>query len=75
MMPFTPCTILKFIRAERIKAVAKREHGEVMRRDREERGHLDKCVACAASIEPLYLQLWNNAMIGVDVYATDRSIL
>jgi hypothetical protein len=69
-IPNTPCPTLKFIRAERMKAVARCEHSEVMRRDHEEREHLDKCIHCAASIEPLYLQLWSNAKIGVDLYVT-----
>jgi hypothetical protein len=69
-MPIDPCPTLKFIRAERMKAVARREHGEVMRREQEEREHLEKCVTCAASIKPLYLGLWSNAKIGIDVYAT-----
>jgi hypothetical protein len=72
-MPINPCYLLRFIRAERMKAVSKSEHGEVMRRDREEREHLEKCVKCATSIEPLYLQLWPGVMLGVDVYAEHGS--
>lgn len=74
-MPENPCYLLRFIRAERMKAVSKSEHGEVMRRDREEREHLEKCLTCAASIQPLYLQLWPGAMLGMNVYTEHRSDL
>lgn len=68
-----PCPTLQFIRDERIKAVVRNEHGEITRREREEREHLEKCVTCAASIEPLYVQLWPSAQIGVDVYIAEWS--
>lgn len=69
-MPIHPCRTLQFIRDERIKAVIKGEHGEVMRRNHEESEHLEKCMECAASIQPLYFELWPNAKIGVDIYVT-----
>jgi hypothetical protein len=69
-MPIEPCATLQFIRDERIKAVIKGEHGEVMRRNREETEHLEKCLTCAASIIPLYQQLWSNAKIGVDIHVS-----
>lgn len=68
-MPHTPCNVLQFIRDARIQAVRRSEHGEVIRREREEREHLDKCAQCAMNIQPLYLELWPDAMLGVDEYA------
>lgn len=61
-----PCPTLEFIRAERIKAWRKNEHAEVMRRIREEDEHIAKCATCAMKTDPLYLQLWPNARIGID---------
>lgn len=66
-IPFSPCAVLQFIRNERRLAVSRMERGEVMRRDHEEKEHLDKCVQCA-SIDSLYLQLWKDAKLGVDLY-------
>lgn len=62
------CAVIDHIRAARVSAVRRGEHAEVMRRLQEERAHLDKCATCAMNIQPLYLQLWTNAKIGVDVY-------
>jgi hypothetical protein len=66
----TPCTTLLFIRNERRLAVARGEHANVTRLNLEEEKHLEKCVTCAASIQPLYFELWPNARIGVDIYVS-----
>lgn len=61
------CVTLEYIRAQRVLAVARREHHEVMRRQREEYEHLAKCIECAGVTHELYQQLWRNAHVGVDV--------
>jgi hypothetical protein len=60
------CPLCEYIVAERLKAWAKREHHEIMRRLREEREHRERCIVCGPA--SLYLQLWTDAVIGVDVY-------
>jgi hypothetical protein len=62
------CVILNHIRRQRGIAFARGEYAEVIRLLDEEEAHIAKCLQCAANVTPLYLDLWNNARIGVQTY-------
>jgi len=64
----TTCAVLFHIRYQRALAFVRSEYAEMDRRIEEEEKHIAKCPQCAANVKPLYLELWSNAKIGVDIY-------
>ena len=67
------CVVLDHIRYQRALAFARCEHAEIDRRIEEEEKHISKCPQCAMNIKPLYQQLWPNAKVGVNIYATTNN--
>jgi hypothetical protein len=63
------CSVLMSIRYKRALAFACRSFAEFDFRVEEEEKHVEKCPLCRAQVKPLYLELWPNAKIGVDIYA------
>ena len=67
------CSVLMHIRTKRRDAITRGETAAVETYTQHETEHLEKCLTCALESHPLYLDLWNNSTIGVDVYDTQQT--